>query len=88
MKRTLQILALTLAAGGGATWLVTGAHRGWTQTSIPVVTLDEVTGIEATAYEPGFVAGVDFLGAALLGATLLIAGSFAFPNSKPKPDPS
>ena len=35
---------VVLAAG--ATWLVTGANRGWTKTSVPVKTLDPVTEIE------------------------------------------
>ena len=40
----LSVWVLVLLAAG-ATWLATGANRGWTKTSVPVKTLDEVTGI-------------------------------------------
>jgi len=82
MKRTLQILALLLVLAAGATWLVTGANRGWTKTSVQVKTLDEVTGIEGISYQKKFLPGVDFLGAAFAGAAILGAGSFLFRSSK------
>ena len=47
MKRLLRILAIVLALGATLTWAALGANRGWTRTSVPVKTLDEVTGIEA-----------------------------------------
>lgn len=84
MKRMLQMLALTLVVGGVAAWLAAGAHRGWTQTSVPVKTLDEVTGIEAISYRRQWVPGLDFLGAALLGGGLLAAASL-WTRNKPKP---
>ncbi|MEI6195304.1 MAG: hypothetical protein WCS42_13340 [Verrucomicrobiota bacterium] len=46
MKHILQILAVLVVLAAGATWLVTGANRGWTKTSVPVKTLDPVTEIE------------------------------------------
>ena len=64
-------------------WAALGANRGWTKTSVPVKTLDEVTGIEGVTYEKRFVPGVDFLGAALLGAGVLAGISFLF-RTKPK----
>jgi hypothetical protein len=83
MKRILKAIALAIALGATATWLSTGAHRGWTKTSIERKSVDEVTGIEAITYEKGFVAGVDFLGAALLGAAVL-AGVSIFVKPKQK----
>lgn len=80
MKKAIRLLALLLALGAAATWLATGAHRGWTQTSVEKRTLDEVTGLEGVRYEPRFVPGLDFLGAALLGATVLAGVSFLFRN--------
>ncbi len=71
MKRTLQILALVTALGAAAFWLAAGANRGWTKTSVPVKTLDELLGIEGITYEKRFVPGLDFLGAAVLGAGAL-----------------
>ena len=82
MKKALLVTALGIALGGIATWLATGAHRGWSKTSVQTLQVDEVTGIETPVYEERFVAGVDFLGAALLGAGALAASSLFF--RKPK----
>jgi len=87
VKRRLQILAGLLAVTAVLVWLATGANRGWTKTSVPVKTLDEVTGIEAIAYRQQFVPGVDFLGAALLGAGVL-AGVSLFFRKKTTTNPS
>ncbi len=78
MKKTLNLLALAIVLAAGVTWAVTGANRGWTKTSVKVETLDPVTGIEGITYQPKFLPGMDFLGAAagvavaLAGSTLLI----------------
>ncbi len=82
MKRILKILALLVVLAAGTTWLVTGANRGWTKTSVPIKTLDEVTGIEGITYEKKFLPGVDFLGAAFGGAAALAGASLFF--RKPK----
>jgi len=81
MKRILRIFALILLVAAGVTWLATGANRGWTRTSVPVKTLDDVTGIEGIEYHKQFAPGLDFLGGALLGAGLLGGASLFF--SKP-----
>lgn len=60
------------------TWLATGASLGWTKTKMQVKKLDEVTGIEGIEYQKCFVAGVDFLGVALLGAGVLAGVSLLF----------
>lgn len=78
MKKALQALAALVALVAVATWLATGAHRGWSKTSVQKMTVDEVTGIESPSYEKKFVAGVDFLGAALIGAAVLGGASFFF----------
>jgi hypothetical protein len=78
MKRLLKLLALFLVLAAATLWLATGANRGWTKTSVPVKTLDPVTGIEGITYEPKFLPGVDFLGAAFGGAALLAGASFLF----------
>jgi hypothetical protein len=78
MKRTFQILALLLLLGTAGTWLIAGANRGWTKTSVPVKTLDPVTGIEGISYQPKFLPGVDFLGAGVLAAAVLGGASFLF----------
>jgi hypothetical protein len=86
MKRILQLLAVLVFLVAGATWLATGANRGWTKTSVPVKTLDEVTGIEGITYQKQFLPGVDFLGAAFGGAALLTGASLFF--RKPKTNQS
>lgn len=78
MKRVLQVLAVAVAIGAGSFWLVTGANRGWTKTSLPVKSVDEVTGLEGIAYKKQFVPGLDFLGATLLGAGIMAGASLIF----------
>ncbi len=78
MKRVLQILALAVAFAAVLFWLAAGAQRGWTKTSMPVKSVDEVTGIEGITYKKQFVPGLDFLGAALLGAGSLAGASLFF----------
>jgi hypothetical protein len=78
MRKALQFLALVVVLAAAVTWAATGANRGWTKTSVPVKTLDEVTGIEGITYQKKFLPGVDFLGAALAGAVLLGGTSLFF----------
>ena len=82
MKRTLRVLALALAIIAALVWLALGANRGWTRTSVPVRTVDEVTGIEGVQYRHQFVPGVELLGGALLGAGLLAGASLLFRNQQ------
>jgi hypothetical protein len=84
MKRALRTLALVLAVAATLAWLVLGANRGWTRTSVPVKTVDDVTGIEGVQYRKQFVPGLDFLGAALVGAVLLTGASFLFKQQQTK----
>ena len=71
MKKILRVIALILIVGSMIFWVAAGANRGWTKTSVPKKTLDEVTGIEGVTYEKHFVPGVDFLGAVFFGAGIL-----------------
>ena len=82
MKKILQLLAVLVLLAAGTTWLATGTNRGWTKTSVAVKTLDPVTGIEGISYEKKFLPGVDFLGAAALGAGVLAGASLFFRNNK------
>jgi hypothetical protein len=82
MKRTIRMIAAILIVGTIAFWAATGANRGWTKTSVPKKIVDEVTGIEGVTYEKHFVPGVDFVGAALLGAGILAGISILF-RTKP-----
>lgn len=88
MKTILRTLAAALLLGALALWLAAGASRGWTKTSVPVKTLDTVTGIEAVNYEKRFVPGLDFLGSALVASALLGGLSFLFrKQNKPTTNP-
>ena len=82
MKRILRWLALGLILAGAGFWLATGAHRGWTKTSVPVTTKDEVTGIEGVSYQKKFVPGVDFLGTVAAAAAALATASLLFRGKK------
>lgn len=81
MKKILRLLAALAFVGALITWLATGGNRGWTKTSVPVTTLDEITGIEGITYEKRFAPGLDFLGAGLLVAGVLTGVSFLFRNN-------
>lgn len=84
MRRLLQIIALVLALPAILVWLATGANCGWTKTSVPVKSVDEVTGLEAINYQRRFVLGIDFLGGVLLGAGMLGGASVMLQNNKTK----
>jgi hypothetical protein len=87
VKKTLRILAVILVLASAGFWLASGANRGWTKTSVPVKTLDEVTGIEGITYQKKFVPGVDFLAVGIAAAVLLTGVSFLF-RTKSKPNQS
>ena len=84
MKRVLQILALAVGILAIVFWAAAGAQRGWTKTSIPVKSVDEITGIEGITYKKQFVPGLDFLGAGLLGAGFLAGVSLFFRQTRTK----
>ena len=82
MNRTLRLIALALLAGSIVFWAAAGANRGWTKTRIPKKIVDPTTGLEGVQWQKEFVPGVDFLGAAFLGAGVLTGISFLY---RPKP---
>lgn len=84
MKRNLRVAALMLLVAATGVWLAAGANRGWTKTKISKKVLDEVTGIEGVTYENGFVPGIDFLGAAVVGTGILAGVSFLIRDNKTK----
>ena len=84
MHRLLKITPPALVVIATFWWWAAGAHSGWTRTQIPVTVRDEVTGLEGTRYEPGFVPGLDFLAAAGVLAGALIAVAAMVRPSRPK----
>ena len=79
MKRSVRILAALLVLGAVAFWAAAGANPGWTKTRVPKKVVDKVTGLEGVQWQDKFVPGVDFLGAALLGAGVLAGISLFVP---------
>ncbi len=59
--RVLRLVALSTLVATGATWLATGAHWGWTRTSVTEMRHDDITGIDYPVTHPQFVAGVEVL---------------------------
>ena len=51
-------MLVLLAAG--ASWLATGANRGWTKTSVTIKTLDPVTGLRASLTRKNFCPALIF----------------------------
>jgi hypothetical protein len=78
MKRALLLLSLVVLLATAGTWLVTGANRGWTKTSVAVKTLDPVTGIDGISYQKKFLPGVDFVSAGLIASAVLGGASLFF----------
>lgn len=78
MKTFLRILAAVVILGALIFWTAAGAHRGWSKTSVPVKTVDDVTGIEGVTYHKQFVPGVDFLAVAVGTGLVLFGISFLF----------
>jgi hypothetical protein len=72
-SRRVWIAAAVVFAATMGTWLGTGAHRGWTRTSVEVMQHDEVTGIDYPVAQEKFIAGYEVL-AGGIGLTLALAG--------------
>jgi hypothetical protein len=82
MKTVLLSLAALVLVVTLGTWGITGANRGWTKTSVPVKTLDPVTGIEGITYQKKFLPGVEFLGAGVAVSVALGGSSLLFRSKK------
>jgi hypothetical protein len=74
--RGAAITALVITLG---TWIATGSHVGWTQTTIVKIQHDEITGIDFPVRQDAFIAGVEVL-AAGLAATAALAGLSFLPR--------
>lgn len=82
MKSILNILAVLAVLSAIGIWLAFGANRGWTKTTAPIKTVDEVTGIEAISYEKRFQPGLDFLGAGVVAGAALTGMSVVLSVTK------
>ena len=82
MKRPLVITGGFVALATLAVWLATGAHRGWTKTSVMITEIEPVTGQENNFQRKQFVMGIELLAAGIALAGLLTATAFLV-KSKP-----
>jgi len=82
VKSALRLLALAILLAAIGYWFAAGANRGWTKTSVPIKTVDDVTGIEGVTYQKKFIPGVEFLAAAGVASLLCAGFSFLF-RTKP-----
>jgi len=82
MRRILRICALGLAMFSLLLWLLLGANRGWTKTTVTKWQKDPVTEIEGPVIEKKFVPGVDLLALSLAGALALFIASLFVQKTK------
>lgn len=80
MKRCLRYVALAVVVGTGLLWVSRGANLGWTKTTVPVVMVDEVTGLQGVEYQDRFVPGLDVVAAGVALGGLLVGLSFVNPG--------
>lgn len=81
-RAATRFLAVLILAATLCTWVLLGAHRGWTKTSVAVERTDEVTGIVYPEVQNRFVPGVDFVAAGAFAAFAIAACGF-LPTRKP-----
>lgn len=74
--RSLRLAALLVLLAGLGTWLATGRHVGWTQTSVVSVQRDEITGIDYPVRRDGFIAGLEVPAFATVLATVFASSSW------------
>lgn len=74
----LRAAALAFVLATLAVWAITGAHLGWTQTSVIETRRDDITGIDYPVRRDAFIAGVEVpvLGLAAAGALLAATALF------------
>jgi hypothetical protein len=84
MRQFLRITAAVLALLTLGSWLGTGAHRGWTKTSVTVIEIEPVTGLENPVQKKQFVMGIELLGAGLLAAAAAAGASLLFRSKSNK----
>ena len=76
MARFLQIFAVLCALAVLVIWASLGASTGWTKTQVATRMVDPITEIAYDELKPGFVPGVDFLAAGLIGSGVLFLVGF------------
>ena len=78
----VRALAALSAVAVIASWILLGAHVGWSEIYIPVQRTNAVTATTVSDYEERFLPGLDFLVAGLLGSAAIFALTVVMPNSQ------
>ena len=82
--RALRVSALVITLAGLGLWGASGAHVGWTQTSVVTLHRDEITGIDFPVRRRAFIAGVE-VPVLATAAALLVAGLSVFAQRRSIP---
>jgi len=86
LPKILRLAALVAALATLGVWLGTGAHRGWTRTSVTEMHRDEVTGLDFPVERAQFIAGLELLAAGLGVSAALGLGAFAAGRRRQLPE--
>jgi len=84
MRLALRGIALLVMVAAVLWWAAAGGHRGWSKTSVKILTLDPITGIESPTYEDRFVPGVDTLALGAAAAVMVFGASFLVRRGAPR----
>ena len=76
MRIGLRLAALGVLVVTLGLWFFGGPNLGWTKTRVAVPVKDEITGLEGVRWENHFLPGMDFVGAGMAAAGVLVAVSF------------
>lgn len=82
MKSKLHLVSALLIVLSFGLWASGGFHTGWTQTQIEVTVLDEITGIEGTRMEEGFIPGIELFIGGLVAAGVWSAAVVVFQKTR------
>lgn len=83
LRRSLALVAFVIFAAGLGTWVATGRHLGWTQTSVVSQQHDEITGIDYPVRRDAFIAGVEIPAATTALAFTLAGLGWLLPRRQP-----
>jgi hypothetical protein len=83
VSKVLNIAALVVCVATVATWFATGAHLGWTQTTVIEMQHDDVTGIDYPVPHQKFVAGIEVLAIGTGASAGMATLAFLLTRKKP-----
>lgn len=87
LVRWLRLGSAAVVTVALAFWGARGAHLGWSQSRVPQLRVDDVTGLSYTIYDERFIPGIDFLITALAGGAGLLILALFFRQTQNKKRP-